>query len=92
MDKTLIWLIRGSQRKAFLSNLPESPFLSNKLRKELNEKHEMNLSLREVSRHLRDFEKKFLVRCLNQKDPYNRIYELTTKGKKIRKDISKSGL
>ena len=92
MDKTFILLIRGSQRRAFLSNLPESPFLSNKLRKELNEKHQMNLSLREVSRPLRDFEKKFLVKCLNRKDPYNHIYELTTKGKKIRKEIFKSDL
>ena len=92
MDKTFIWLIRGSQRKNFFLKIPEKTFLSNKIRRELNEKDKMKLSLREVSRHIRDFEKKEIVRCLNPSDPYNRIYELTAKGKKYKKEVLESKL
>ena len=73
-------------------NLPENSFLSNKLRKYLNEKKNFNLSLREVSRHLRDFKEKRLVNCVNKKDPYNKIYGLTLKGKRLKKDVLKSNL
>ena len=87
MDESVIWLIRGSQRKILFLNISEDPFLSNKLRKGLNEKCNLNLSLREVSRHLKDFEKRELVKCRNPRDPYNHIYEITSKGKKIQKEI-----
>ena len=88
MNKDVIWLIRGSQRKELFLNIPPRSFLPNKVRKELNEKSNTNLSLREVSRHLKDFKKKNLIRCLNSSDPYNLIYELTSQGKKIQKDLS----
>ncbi len=35
MNKDIIWLIRGYQRKALFLKMPEKPFLSNRLRKEL---------------------------------------------------------
>jgi len=89
MEKEIIWLIRGSQRKDVFLNIPETPFLSNRLRKELNEKLKMTLSLREVSRHMRDFEEMCLLKCLNKEDPYNRIYQLTPKGKRIRANLIK---
>jgi len=89
MDKDIIWLIRGYQRKALFLKLPEKPFLSNKLRKELNEKSDMNLSLREVSRHLGNFKRKNLLKCLNSADPYNKVYMLTSKGKKIKEILFK---
>ena len=92
MNQDIIWLIRGSQRKILFLKIPEKPFLSNKVRKELNEKSNIHLSLREVSRHLKDFKKKKLIKCLNPSDPYNRVYELTSKGKKIRKILSDLGI
>ena len=55
-DKDTIWLLRGSQRKLVFLNLPKDAFMSNKLRKELNETLKTSLSLREMSRHLRDFD------------------------------------
>ena len=92
MNKDIIWLIRGSQRKELFLKIPENSFLSNKVRKELNEKSNTNLSLREVSRHLSDFKKKDLIKCLNPSDPYNRIYQLTSKGKKMQSILSKLGI
>ena len=89
MNGEIIWLIRGYQRRAFFLKIPEKLFLPNKIRKELNEKLNMNLSLREVSRHLTDLKKKNLIKCLNPSDPYNRVYELTPKGKKIKRGLSK---
>ena len=82
LDKNTIWLLRGSQRKTVFLNLPKEPFMPNKLRKKLNEKKETSLSLREMSRHLKDFEKKGLTKCINSQDPYNKFYTITTKGKK----------
>jgi len=87
IDQEIIWLIRGSQRKMVFLNLPKEPFMPNRLRKELNGKLSISLSLREVSRHLRDLEKKKLIRCLNSDDPYNKLYILIEKGIKIRKKI-----
>ena len=89
MDKEVIWIVRGSQRKALFLELPENPFISNKLRKEINEKSGLNLSLREMSRHLNDFQRSGLIKCLNPSDPYNKIYELTQKGQDIRNIVKK---
>lgn len=89
MDKEIVWLIRGSQRKEVFINLPEMPFLPNKFRKELNDNLKTNLSLREISRHIKDFEKMSILKCINKEDPYNRIYQITPKGKKIMKNILK---
>lgn len=92
IDKDMIWLVRGSQRKLVFSNLPNEPFMPNKLRKELNEKLKIPLSLREMSRHLRDFEKRGFIQCINKDDPYNRIYILTKKGNNTKTNLVKSGL
>lgn len=45
------------------------------------------LSLSEASRVIRGFAKKELAKCLNQKDVTGRVYELTPRGKAIRKEI-----
>lgn len=89
LDKNIIWLLRGSQRKIVFLNIPKDPFMPNKLRKELNDKKETALSLREMSRHLRDFEKRGLINCINKEDPYNRIYTITNKGVKALQRLKK---
>lgn len=78
-------MLRGNQRKDVFLSLPTEPFMSNKLRKKL----EHTISLREMSRHLRDFEEQKLVVCLNKDDPYNKLYHITDKGKKLQKDVIK---
>ena len=83
IDKELIWLIRGKQRREILIKLSEKEFMPNTFRKTLDKP----ISLRELSRHLKDFEKKSIVKCLNPEDPYNRIYSVTEKGKEIRKKL-----
>lgn len=87
LDKETIWLLRGSQRKEVFLNLPDKEFMPNKFRKELNEKLDKPVSLREISRHLRDFEKKTLVKCINSEDPYNKFYVLTDKGLKAKEKV-----
>ena len=89
LDKNIIWLLRGSQRKTVFLSLPKEPFMPNKLRKELNDKKEVSLSLREMSRHLRDFEKRGLLNCINKEDPYNKIYAITNKGLNACKKLKK---
>ena len=89
LDKNTIWLLRGSQRKVVFLNLPKEPFMPNKLRKELNEKKGTTLSLREMSRHLRGFEEKGLVNCINKEDPYNIFYSITNKGLKTMQKLKK---
>lgn len=85
VSKEAIWMLRGNQRKDVFVNLPLEPFMANKLRKKL----EHIISLREMSRHLRDFEEQKLVICLNKDDPYNKLYQIKDKGKKLQKDLIK---
>jgi hypothetical protein len=87
IDKEAIWILRGSQRKEVFVNLPDNEFMPNKLRKELNQKISLNISLREISRHLGDFEKRGFVNCINAGDPYNKIYKITIKGLKAREKV-----
>jgi len=83
IDKESIWILRGTQRKEVFISLPQEEFIPNKLRKKLK----LSLSLREMSRHLRDFEKRGLIKCLNPEDPYNKFYLITDKGLKFKKKI-----
>ena len=76
-------MLRGNQRKDVFLSLPSDPFMSNKLRKKLTNP----ISLREMSRHLRDFEENKIVVCLNKEDPYNKLYQITDKGKKLQKEV-----
>jgi DNA-binding HxlR family transcriptional regulator len=84
VSKEAIWMLRGNQRKEVFLSLPTEPFMANKLRKKL----EHTISLREMSRHLRDFEEQKLVVCLNKDDPYNKLYQITDKGKKLQKEVN----
>ena len=86
-ESTFVWLIRGSQRSQLFAHLPADEFLPNKLRKSLA--NSVKLSLREMSRHLGDFEEKGLVQCFNAQDPYNKIFKLTKAGAKLQDRVRK---
>ena len=90
-DDDLIWIIRGNQRKEVFFNLPDEEFLPNKLRKTL-QNNDLSLSLREMSRHLRDFNQRNLVECINKNDPYNKIYRLTKKGRNLKSKLIKCSI
>ena len=81
------WIIRGKQRKEVLINFPEKPITAEELRKIINEKTELKLSLREVSRHLTSFSEKEFLKCLTPDAPYCRLYQITKKGIKIKEEI-----
>jgi DNA-binding transcriptional ArsR family regulator len=85
--KIYAWINMGSQRKEAIKLLPDKPFTTEELRKKMNEKTSLKLSLREMSRHLTSFAKKDITKCLNPKAPYNRLYIVTNRGKKIRKQF-----
>ena len=87
LDRETIWLLRGSQRKEVFLSLPEKEFMPNKFRKELNETLDKPVSLREISRHLRDFEKREFVKCINSDDPYNKFYKITDRGLKAKEKV-----
>ncbi|MDO8623246.1 MAG: hypothetical protein Q7R52_03285 [archaeon] len=78
------WINMGSQRKEVIKFLPDKPITAEELRKKINEKGSLKLSLREMSRHLTSFVKQGLAKCLNPDAPYNRLYIITNNGKKIR--------
>lgn len=84
----LYWILLGSQRRKVLKNFPEKPITAEELRKIINDKTPLRLSLREISRHLTSFAEKGLIKCLNPDAPYNRYYSITAIGEKIRKQIS----
>ena len=81
------WVNMGSQRKEVMKLLPDKPITAEQLRKKINEKNSLKLSLREMSRHLTSFAEKGFVKCLNPDAPYNRLYIITNKGEKIRGNL-----
>lgn len=81
-----VWLVRGRQRRLVFAKL-KLEFMPNALRKEINQAIAKPISLRETSRHIRDFEERRLVQCINKTDPYNRIYHLTAKGRILQEKV-----
>jgi DNA-binding transcriptional ArsR family regulator len=81
------WAIMGSQRKEVIKFLPDKPITAEELRKKINEKTSLKLSLREMSRHLTSFVEQEFTKCLNPDAPYNRLYLITDLGKKIREKL-----
>jgi len=47
------------------------------------------MSFSEKSRHLRDFEEKGLINCINRENPYNLLYAITNKGLKTLQKLKK---
>jgi DNA-binding MarR family transcriptional regulator len=71
------WIARGKQRRKIIA-------VMYKLRTPTELKEEVKLTLANVSRVLRDLEKRKLAMCLNPKAITGRVYELTPQGKIIR--------
>jgi predicted transcriptional regulator len=76
------WVIRGNQRRKAMMAL-DKPKIPTEIKKEAQ------MSLTNVSKILRAFKKKGLVICLTPDSKTGKIYELTGKGKKIRKKMLK---
>ncbi len=71
------WVIRGNQRRKVMMALGKP-----KIPTEI--KSEAQMSLTNVSKILRAFIKKGLIRCLTPNSKTGKIYELTNKGTEIR--------
>ncbi len=78
------WINRGKQRREVIKYIPDKPITAEELRKEINSKTELKLSLREMSRHLTSFADKGLMECLTPDEPYGRLYIITSPGKKVK--------
>jgi DNA-binding HxlR family transcriptional regulator len=82
------WINMGNQRREVMKLFPDKPLTAEELREMINGKSSLKLSLREMSRHLTSFAKKGFVKCLNPEAPYRRLYVITEKGKKIKKEFN----
>ncbi len=80
MNEDYSWIARGSQRKKILKamNKPKIP---------TQIKEETKLSLNNVSDVLRAFRKRNLAKCTNPKEKTGRVYQLTSKGIKVREQL-----
>jgi DNA-binding MarR family transcriptional regulator len=74
------WVIRGSQRRKVIIALGKP-----KIPTEI--KREVKMSMTNVSKVLKEFKKKGLVRCLTPDERTGKIYELTEAGRKIREKM-----
>ena len=85
--KLLAWTLRGSQRREIIKVITghKIPAQIYKEAVKLNSKITRN----SVSDVLREFKKKFIVKCINPDEKKGRIYELTDLGKRILKQIIK---
>jgi len=77
MEEEYPWVVKGSQRRKIIKVMTK-PKIPTQI------KDEANLSLNNVSDILREFRKKKIAKCVNPKEKTGRIYELTTKGMRIR--------
>ena len=75
------FIIRSSYRKKAFMML-ENPIRPSEIAKKLN------IRLTHITRELRALKGHNLVECLNPKERIGRIYELTKKGKKLKKDMA----
>ncbi len=78
-----VWVRRGKQRRAVLMVM-ERAMLPSEIKskaKTINPK----VSLNNTSDVLRSFSEKGLATCLNPKEKTGRLYELTNRGRKVRK-------
>jgi DNA-binding MarR family transcriptional regulator len=71
------WVIRGNQRRKVIMVLGKP-----KIPTEI--KSEAKMSMTNVSKILKEFRKKGLVRCLTPSVRTGKLYELTEAGRKIR--------
>ena len=80
-----IWVKRGRQKRAVMKVM-EKPMFPSEIQqraKEFNPK----ISLNNTSDILRSFAEQGLAVCVNPEEKVGRLYELTHKGKKVRKEI-----
>jgi len=84
MEEDYYWVVRGSQKKKIIKAMGKP-----KIPTEIKE--ETKLSLNNVSDVLREFRKKKIVKVLNPKEKTGRLYELTSKGMKIREMVEEYG-
>ena len=82
MEKDYSWIVRGKQRKKIIKVMDK-----NKPKIPTQIKEQTKLSLNNVSDILREFKKKRIVKCLNPKEKTGRLYELTSKGMRIKEKI-----
>lgn len=80
-----VWVKRGKQKRAVMMVMEKPMFPSEiqKKAKTINPK----LSLNNTSDIVRSFTEHGLAHCLNPKEKIGRLYELTKKGKRVRKEI-----
>ena len=84
----LSWLIRGSVRKFVFSEI-EKRITPSELVEKLagSERRRSESHYVQVSRALAELEAQKLVKCLNPKEKTGRFYELTKRGKNIKKEL-----
>jgi predicted transcriptional regulator len=79
--KLYSWIVRGSQRMKILQAI-EKPITPTQI------KSVTGFALNNVSDILRLFVKHKIAKCLNEEEKLGRIYELTEKGRRIKKLLS----
>jgi len=86
MLKNISWILRGSQRREIIKVIEglKVPAQIYQEAIKLNPKITRN----SVSDVLRAFREKGLVECINPKEKKGRVYMLTERGKKVKKQIS----
>lgn len=82
MDWDIISFIKRSEQRQVILKVLESP----KTPKEIGK--ETKLAPSHISRTLKEFVDKGIVKCLTPKQKIGRIYKLTEKGEKLLKEIN----
>ena len=74
------FILRSSYRQKVFVEL-DNPIRPSEIAKKLN------IRLTHITRELRALKERKLVECLNPKERIGRLYQLTAKGRKLKKDM-----
>lgn len=77
------WVLRGSLKQKVITSL-DRPKTATILSKEIKTHRST------ISAILIEMNKRGIVLCLDNKQPYNRFYQLTKKGKELKQEVLKS--
>lgn len=80
-DEYKIFFARSKLRIIILNKLSEKPQIATFLAKDMKKHREV------ISRIFSDLQKKNLAECKNPKDPHFRYYAITSKGKRVLKEV-----
>lgn len=84
IDKLTFFVLRGKNKREVFSILKDEPHVT-----QAEIFHKTDMYRTHVGRTMRTLEDKDIIKCINPKERTYKLYELTSKGKKVAENFEK---